>query len=366
MSRRTILRKLQIVVLATLLVVSVSGCGKSQPYLGHHLRLSSKDLVNSGWGEIEDRELDTAKVMFEVALSRKNLEEPDEGRAIFGLAVIASESGDSRKAARIFERIAERFPDQTQLAFHSLLNAATEYTRLGRYDAAEATLLRVLETSGDDRAPSGDRRLMGNPYANYRHYTAFRLAEFYYARERYPLAAVYLAAARHTFPYQHFCGNAHHSADLRAALLESRILEGLGQRSAAIDVLLPHLFDPLGRGCLDRELDLRAARLLRAHLSPEELPWFVDESLASVRKSEESSFSRYTLTLRHQEIDFYADSLTRDQRKAGPTLEDLQRHLLSTDFFRELVGGQVEAAADPARGPDQGLSCPASSSARLR
>ena len=317
------------------LALTLAAClGGGSPQSGH---VPSADyLIHRGWKEIENRDLEAARETFEEVLSRETLESPDEGQALFGLAVVASKSGNRRKAIRTYERIVEDYGSHPDLLFHSLLNAADEYEHLGEYDSAEAALLKVLETAGDDREPSGDSSLMGNPYANHRHLGAFVLAEFYYERGRLVMASVFLSAARNAFPYQHFCGNALQTETFREVLLESKILEGLGRDSEALDVLFPHLCQRDSNLGLDRELSARAARLLEDQLPPEELREVVYESLDSIRPTDDTVVPTYEFRLMGHDIYFFPNSLTAEQLERGPTTEDLRGHLLSTDFFREL------------------------------
>jgi hypothetical protein len=298
--------------------------------------------LESGWGEVEDQDFESARGTFLEVLESGGLDSSLEAQALYGFAVASSESGELDAAVEAYERLVRAFPDQTDLVPYALFNSAGDYERLGRFDEAEAALMQMLEMAADDSAPSGDTRLMGNPYANQRHYAAFALAEFYARRERYVLAEAYLAAARHAFPYQHFCGNALRSETYRSVLLEATILEHLGETDRAEAVLLPYVFELGMDPCLEQQLAVRAATLIRQELTPDELAKFIQNSLDSIRSTDDPGGPSWTMRLDGHEVSFDRSSLRGIDSEDGSSVGDLRQQVLRTSFFRVLTGSERE------------------------
>jgi len=319
-----------------ILALALAACGP-------RVLQDAEERLDWGWEEMEDQNFEAARGTFTEILDSDGLDRSIEARALYGLAVASSQSGDPEAAIESYDRLLRDFPDQTDLIPYALLNSAADYEHLGRFGEEEATLLRMLETGAEDRAPSGDTRLMGNPYGNQRHVAAFALAEFYARRERYVLAEAYLAAARHAFPYQHFCGNALRSETYRSILLESTILEHLGQDDQAEAILLPYVLDRGLNPCLGEKVAVRGATLIREKLAPAELERFVQESLDSIQSTDGPDYPSWTIQLAGHEVSFSPYVLPGDYPKSGFSIDEVRKRMLETTFFRTLAGNDRDA-----------------------
>jgi len=354
--RAAIARNLLLKLVSALLVVLtllLSACGPvviSDP----------QDCLDAGWRKLEERDYEAARATFETLLNSDGLEPSIEGMALYGFALASSQAGEPQVAVEAFERLLESFPDQESLVPYALWYSAADYERLGRFDAAEAALLRMLEMAPEDGTPSGDTRLMGNPYSNQRHHASFGLAELYLRRGRHVLASAYLAASERAFPYIHFCGNAHATERFKTVLLKSKILEHEGKPAEAVDVLLPYVLKWDSNLGLEKELTLQAATLLGEQLTPEELDRFVEESLDSIELDESPFGHSATIRLAEHELRFFPPSCRVVRWEEESAVEDLRRCALETDFFRLLTGTAGRASTDPTL-PDRagGGSCDA-------
>jgi len=303
----------------------------------------AEERLDSGLEEMEDQNFEAARGTFTEILDSDGLERSIEARALYGFAVASSKSGDPEAAIESYERLLRDFQDQTYLVPYVLLTSTGDYEHLGRFSEEEAMLLRMLETGAEDQAPSGDTRLMGNPFGNQRHIAAFALAEFYARRERYVLAEAYLAAARHAFPYQASCGNAYRSETYRSILLESTILEHLGQDDRAEAILLPYVFDRGLSPCLGEKVAVRGATLFREKLTPDELERFVQESLDSIQSTEGPDYASWTIQLAGHEVSFSPYALPGDYSESGYSIDEVRQRMLGTTFFRTLAGNDGDA-----------------------
>lgn len=336
-----------------ILALALAACGP-------RVLRDAEQRLESGWAEMEDQSFEAARGTFTEILDSDSLDRSIEAQALYGFAVASSQSGDPEAAIEGYDRLVRDFPDQTDLVPHALLNSAGDYERLGRFGEEEATLLRMLETGAEDSAPSGDTRLMGNPYANQRHRAAFALAEFYARRERYVLAEAYVAAARHAFPYQHFCGNALRSDTYTLVLLESTILEHLGQDDQAEAILLPYVFNRGFNPCLEEQVAVRGATLLREKFAPDELEALVQESLDSIQSTGDPDDSSWTIRLAGHDVSFYPYALPGDYSESRLSVDEVRQRMLRTTFFRTLAGN--DRAVSPAVDTDAECWTPPGSS----
>jgi len=300
-----------------------------------HTARPTANLLEAGWSALRDQDPAEAERAFSPVVERRNATDSERAQALFGLGVANSELGDHQEALRMFEQLVEKYSDQPDLVFRALLREADEFKELQRFDRAEIALLRALETAGDDSEASGDTRVMGNPFANRRHFAAFALAEHYYERHRPILALVYVSAAQSSFPYLHFCGNAQRTEILQEVLLESKILEDLHRDGEALGVLIPHLFKMDFNFNLDREISSRTAQLMKQQLRSEELQTEIEESLSSLRKTEVGSWE---ITLMSRSVSFSPYDLTEERIEVNPGLETVRDYLSDTGFYRELRG----------------------------
>jgi len=308
--------------------------------------------LGSGWEEMEERDFEAARGTFAEILESDGLDRSIEAQALYWFAAASSQSGDPEAAIESYEQLLRRFPDQTNLVSYALLNSAADYERLGRFSEEEATLLRMLETGAEDSAPSGDTRLMGNPYGNQRHRAAFELAQFYARRERWVLAETYIAAARYAFPYQHFCGNALRSETYRSLLLESTVLEHLGQDDQAQAILLPYVFKSGLSPCLEEEVAVRGATLLREELSPDEIETLVQESLDSIQSTDDPDDPSWTIRLAGHDVSFSPAALPGDYSESRPSIDAVRQRMLQTTFFRTLAGTDQDGRPAAATGSE--------------
>ena len=83
---------------------------------------------------------------------------------------------------------------------------------------------------------------MDDPYTNFRHNASKILSEIYYDKKEYDSALHYFELSETTFPYLHFCGNAHASNNVHTALRYADIYKKLKQPDKAIEKLLPTVF----------------------------------------------------------------------------------------------------------------------------
>lgn len=322
------------------------GCSRTT---ANRLFPTASFLTSKGWKAIEAKNFVDASAAFEEALSRDEVESSVAASATLGLAYAKGEMGRHKEAIGLYRSIEDRLSKQQQILYRARKGLAQQYEEVGDFSSAEAALIRNFERSGDDREPSGDPNLMGNPFANFRHFAAFDLADFYFRRQRVILASAYLSAAKYSFPFQHFCGNALLTEEFRVALLQSKILEGLGQSEDAVRVLIPHVFERESNLGLDRELATRAGTLLGSQLDSKQTQDFVNQSLQSVRTVKGGMYPEYWVSLMGVDVGFVPDSLSKREIKQGAQPATLRSYLLNTVFFRALQG-----EPPPAEGASQG------------
>ena len=248
----------RLIVLCGVLCLSMSCSSEPKPLPDAHAE------AERGWSLLCKRDFGAARKVFEEMSTRHDLEQDIANQTLFGFALATSGLGDHVGAVELYERLAQREPDDADLLWRARFNLSWDYHQVGRDDLAEATLLRLLEMPADTAEKAEKAAFPSNrgPQAEpsssyrqesplscdeearlrYRHTAAFALAEHYVFQERYALAYTFLSAAKHAFPYPSSCANAVVESNFRLALLEHKILKGLGRREEASSVLLPYVF----------------------------------------------------------------------------------------------------------------------------
>lgn len=152
--------------------------------------------------------------------------------------------------------------DPTEAEASEYYLVAEALWKLGRIQEAKAMFLAIVASSlpiytTDQRKASdlsGDNSQNLNGYGSYtfhyKHWACTYLAKICIEQKEFLEAGRFMDLALDTYPVSYFCGTGSRMAEDRNRELSGRILAGLGEKVAALDLLLPHCFSFSGQEVL--------------------------------------------------------------------------------------------------------------------
>jgi tetratricopeptide (TPR) repeat protein len=122
--------------------------------------------------------------------------------AIAALADLEADRGDNAVAEKLFEALADRFPNAPDWGRY-VFNAGFLQIEHGSHRQGIATLQRIFPSGVNDLQPGS--HLM-EPYRNYQHKAAVQVTEGYKGQWNYPMAYIWCYRASFRYSYRSWCG----------------------------------------------------------------------------------------------------------------------------------------------------------------
>ena len=228
--------------------------------------------------------------------------------------------GKKYQSAVLFEELGYDYPD-SELRPKNIYNAATIYNEVDSLNDALRVYKAFLKFDVND-ADKDSSRGAWETRANYRHYSARKIAEIYFAKKEFKNSIEYLDKAKYDFPYQSDSVRSLRREALLIDDLKAKNLYNLGQKEEAICLMFPHAFT-------ESPWSSHPAKELL-------IEWFekdfdLKEALRKVKNAIESCNVNHT----HFELAFFGRKVIVVPAEVEMEGLDLE-YLFNSSFYREL------------------------------
>jgi tetratricopeptide (TPR) repeat protein len=251
----------------------------------------------------------------------------------------AAEDSNYTKAISCFKYIVEHHP-HNELYSKAFFNVGYLYHAQNYDDSAEMVFRGILNGNFNEReALGGD--IMSDPYANFKHRSAFLLHVIFKKRQQYDSAVRYLVMADTVYPYLHFCGNELAENTIYMALCYGDLYNKMGKHKKAERSLLRVAF-PNGLAGNGQAIDSLKALMskdddkeeIKQQLSYAINNYFIDTSYYDSGKDTSYSYCIYFMKTK-MDIGYREPRYSADDKPDTRSLhEKVVAYIKETPFYQ--------------------------------